>query len=45
MEETIIISLGGSLIIPDQIDVDFLKDFKKIILSQIVKMENFYSKT
>lgn len=37
MEETIIISLGGSLIIPDQIDIDFLKDFKEIILSHIEK--------
>ncbi len=41
MDETIIISLGGSLIIPDQIDVDFLKDFKKIILSQIEKGKKF----
>ena len=37
MEETIIISLGGSLIIPDQVDSDFLKDFKRIILEQIEK--------
>ncbi len=35
--ETIIISLGGSLIIPDEIDINFLKDFKKLILSQIEK--------
>ena len=34
-QEIIIISLGGSLIIPDDIDVDFLKDFKKLIISQI----------
>ena len=39
--ETIIISLGGSLIIPDQIDVDFLKDFKALILSQIAKGKKF----
>jgi uridylate kinase len=36
-DETIIISLGGSLIVPDNIDVDFLKDFKNLILSQIEK--------
>ena len=30
MQETIVISLGGSLIIPDQIDIGFLKDFKEI---------------
>lgn len=40
-EETIIISLGGSLIIPDQIDVEFLKSFKEIILSQVEKGKKF----
>ncbi len=35
--ETIIISLGGSLIIPEEIDINFLKDFKKLILSQVEK--------
>jgi len=39
--ETIIISLGGSLIIPEEIDVDFLKDFKKLILSQIKLNKKF----
>ena len=34
MEEIIVISLGGSLIVPDEIDTDFLKDFKNLILSQ-----------
>jgi len=34
-EEIIVISLGGSLIIPDDIDVDFLKDFKELIVAQI----------
>lgn len=33
--ETIIISLGGSLIIPDEIDINFLKEFKDLIISQI----------
>ncbi|PIZ86039.1 UMP kinase [Candidatus Nomurabacteria bacterium CG_4_9_14_0_2_um_filter_32_10] len=33
--ETVIISLGGSLIIPEEIDVDFLRDFKELIISQI----------
>ncbi len=40
-DETIIISLGGSLIVPDNIDVDFLKDFKKLILSQVEKGKKF----
>ena len=31
MKKVIVISLGGSLIIPDKIDVKFLKEFKKII--------------
>ena len=39
-EEIIIVSLGGSLIIPEEIDKEFLKDFKKIILSQIKKGKN-----
>lgn len=40
-DETIIISLGGSLIIPDQIDVEFLKSFKEIVLSQVEKGKKF----
>jgi len=40
-EETIIISLGGSLIIPDQIDINFLSEFKKIILDQVEKGKKF----
>jgi uridylate kinase len=31
-KQTIIISLGGSLMVPDDIDAKFLKDFKKYIL-------------
>lgn len=34
-KETIIISLGGSLIIPNDIDINFLKEFKELIISQI----------
>ena len=41
MQETIIISLGGSLIIPDQIDTDFLKDFKKLILFYVAQGKKF----
>ncbi len=39
--EIIIISLGGSLIVPDDIDINFLKDFKKLILSQVKKSKKF----
>ncbi|OGI90371.1 hypothetical protein A2911_01790 [Candidatus Nomurabacteria bacterium RIFCSPLOWO2_01_FULL_40_15] len=39
--ETIVISLGGSLIIPDSIDVSFLKDFKTLILSHVAKGRKF----
>ena len=35
MDETVVISLGGSLIIPDQIDAEFLKDFKELIISHV----------
>lgn len=41
MNETIVISLGGSLIIPDQIDTDFLKSFKDLILSHVAKGKKF----
>jgi uridylate kinase len=37
MNKPIIISLGGSLIFPEDIDVSFLKNFKKLIESQIKK--------
>jgi len=30
---TVVISLGGSIIVPDRIDVDFLHEFKRVILS------------
>ena len=34
-KETIILSLGGSLIVPDGINIQFIKDFRKLILSHI----------
>ena len=40
-EETIIISLGGSLIVPEEIDVSFLQNFKELILSQVDKGKKF----
>lgn len=40
-EEIIVISLGGSLIIPEEIDVSFLKDFKNLILSQVALGKKF----
>ncbi|MBD3359172.1 MAG: UMP kinase, partial [Candidatus Buchananbacteria bacterium] len=36
-KQIIVISLGGSLIFPHEIDVDFLKKFKKIIIDYIKK--------
>jgi uridylate kinase len=33
--QTIIISLGGSIVAPDEINIKFLKDFKKLILRQV----------
>jgi uridylate kinase len=36
-KKTVIISLGGSLIVPDEIDWKFVKDFKKLIEKQIKK--------
>lgn len=37
MKKTVVISLGGSLIIPDKIDKDFLKKFKKLIADFVKK--------
>ena len=34
-KERIVIGLGGSLIVPDKVDTEFLKTFKKLILSHI----------
>ncbi len=34
MEEELVISVSGSLIVPNSIDTDFLLEFKKIILNQ-----------
>ena len=41
MNKPIIISLGGSLIFPEEIDVKFLAQFKKLILAQIKKGQRF----
>lgn len=40
-DETIIISLGGSLIVPEEIDTSFLQDFKKLILAQVEQGKKF----
>ena len=40
-KETIVISVGGSLIYPDNLDVNFLKKFKEIILNHIAKGKRF----
>ena len=40
-EEVIVISLGGSLIVPDKINPLFLKKFKSLILSEIKKGKKF----
>lgn len=42
MEEKIIISLGGSLIVPEEIDIDFLKSFKFLILKEVEKGKKFF---
>jgi len=39
--ETIVISVGGSLIVPKEINVDFIKNFKKIIVKQVNKGKRF----
>jgi len=39
-KQTIVISLGGSLVVPDNIDVEFLKKFKKV-LEKYIKNNKF----
>jgi len=39
-KENIIISLGGSLIVPNEIDLDFLRKFRNLILKHL-KKEDF----
>ncbi len=36
-KEVVVLSLGGSLIIPDDVDIKFLRKFKKIVLKNIKK--------
>jgi uridylate kinase len=40
-KKTIVISLGGSLIVPRHIDWDFLKKFRELIISQVRKGKRF----
>ena len=40
-KKTIVISLGGSLIVPRHIDWDFLKKFRELIISQVRKGKKF----
>lgn len=40
--ETIIISLGGSLVVPEEIDTEFLHSFRDLILEQTAKGKKFF---
>lgn len=39
--ETFVISLGGSIIIPNEVDIDFLKSFRELILNEFKKSKKF----
>lgn len=41
MKERVIISLGGSLVVPEEIDVPFLKEFRSLILAHVKKGQKF----
>jgi len=41
MEETIVISLGGAVMVPEEVDTTFLKAFKTLILEHISKGKKF----
>ena len=40
--EYVVVSVGGSLIVPDQIDADFLFRFRELILRKVKEGLNFY---
>lgn len=40
-KETFVISLGGSLIVPNELDIEFLKSFKELIISHVNKGRKF----
>ncbi len=40
-QETVIISLGGSIIVPDDVDVRFLRRFRKLILKHVKAGKRF----
>ncbi|MBP6866320.1 MAG: UMP kinase [Candidatus Pacebacteria bacterium] len=39
--EKVVISLGGSLIVPEKVDTNFLKDFKELILAEVDNGKEF----
>ncbi|PIR96319.1 MAG: UMP kinase [Candidatus Doudnabacteria bacterium CG10_big_fil_rev_8_21_14_0_10_42_18] len=41
MKKTFVISLGGSLVIPNEIDIKFLRGFKSVILKQVRRGNKF----
>src|SRR3989344_8557538 len=42
MRERIVVSVGGSLIVPDGIDTQFLSDFRALILKKVAEGFSFY---
>jgi len=41
MNEYVVISLGGSLVVPEEIDIPFLKKFHSLVVSQVRKGRKF----
>ncbi len=41
MNDYIVISLGGSIVVPEEIDIPFLKKFRSLILKQVKKGRKF----
>lgn len=39
--ETIVLSLGGSLIVPENVDTEFLKNFREVIIEQVKAGKKF----
>lgn len=41
-KQTFVLSVGGSLIVPDEVDVEFLKKFRELILRKVQEGNKFY---
>lgn len=41
MSDIVVVAVGGSLIVPDHIDIDFLQNFKQLIMEEVARGTRF----